>query len=425
MSEKETPWFVKGLWNTSPINFADELRDTMPYLPKRVYIRHAWREEVECGCVSYHIKDTIAVCCATSDIGVAEIDMGGPTNPYFVSCLKAVRAAFDATGRKTDLMMFTGGSNLEEYASRFNLAMENGANVLGIFGRGANDIPLLTEIIDWVKENVPSEVKILWCGGGGITRETPSSLPNRIKPMKIAIDALGDKLKHIDIYDSSGIGTPAVNKYICEMIKKEIGDVPICWHGHNDFGMASSNALGAVEGGAEWLDLVVNGLGDRAGNSDLAVVVMALKCLYGIKTGIKTEHLYQLSKLVEKASGVKVQWTRPVVGNFAFREDRHTSFLLSRRKKGEMWKGISYNPALVGQRHRLVFGKTATDPTTVKWLLDDMGLKYTDEDVNRIIWATMKEIDVRIEAEKDRFLLEHEIRDLCRKIIIENKQLKS
>jgi 2-isopropylmalate synthase len=420
---KDTPWFVKGLWNASPINFSKTLRDAMPYLPERVYVRHAAREEEECGCVGFLMKDKIALCCATSDIGVDEIDMGYTPHPYQVAQLKAVREAFDATGRTTDLMIVTRGPSLEEYTNQIDVSVEAGADVVGIIGTGARDIPLLTEILDYAKENTPNKVKLFVCHTG-ITGETEEGLQERIKPMKEAVRIAKDKLKHIDIYDSRGIGTPLVNKYICETIKKEIGDVPLCWHGHNDFGNASSNALGAVEGGAEWLDLVVNGLGDRAGNSSLEEVVMSLKILYGIETGIKTDQLYQLSKMMERVSGVKVMWTKPVVGDFAWREDSHTAGILRARKAGEMWRMQPYNPILVGQRHRMVFGKTVTNPGTVKWLLDDMGLTYTEDDVERIVWAAMKAIDVRIMAGEDRFLLEHEIRDLCRQILIENAKLK-
>lgn len=425
MPEKnETPWSIEGQWHTSPINFTEELRATMPYMQKRIHVRHAFREEEECGCVGYLMKDKIAVACATSDIGVEEIDMGYSNHPYQVESLRATKAAFDATGRTTPLMITTRGPSYEEYIHQVDLSVEAGADVVGIIGPGSRDPDLMMMILDWINENLPSHVKI-FTQYNGITRDNPSQLQDRINNlMKVVIKTAGDKLAHLDIYDSGGIGTPSVTKYLAETIRKGVGDTPFLWHAHNDFGMATANALAAVEGGADWLDLVVNGLGDRAGNSALEEVAISLKCQYGIETGIKTEQLYQLSKLVERVTNVKVMWTKPVVGDFAWREDSHTSFLLQRRRDGELGSYGAYNPALVGQRLRIVFGKTCTNPPTVKWLCDDMGLKYTEEDVEQIVWAAMKAIDVRAEAGEDRFLLEHEIRDLCRKIIVENSQIK-
>jgi isopropylmalate/homocitrate/citramalate synthase len=100
--------------------------------------------------------------------------------------------------------------------------------------------------------------------------------------------------------------------------------VPVRFHGHNDLGLATANALAAVVGGARGLDVTVNGLGDRAGNTSLEQAAMLLE-LRGWSTGVDTTRLGALSALVARSSGIPVSKLAPVVGAFAFahRSPRH------------------------------------------------------------------------------------------------------
>jgi isopropylmalate/homocitrate/citramalate synthase len=80
-----------------------------------------------------------------------------------------------------------------------------------------------------------------------------------------------------------------------------------------------ANTLAAVCEGVEIVHTTVNGIGERMGNPDLAEVALALEALYGVKLGLKYDKLYELSKLVERISGVKMPPHKPVVGNGAIR----------------------------------------------------------------------------------------------------------
>jgi 2-isopropylmalate synthase len=92
-------------------------------------------------------------------------------------------------------------------------------------------------------------------------------------------------------------------------------------HCHNDLGMATANSLAAVEAGARQIECTINGLGERAGNTALEEVVMAMKVRHDIlpyHTGIDTTRIMQASRLVATVSGFPVQFNKAIVGKNAF-----------------------------------------------------------------------------------------------------------
>jgi len=106
-------------------------------------------------------------------------------------------------------------------------------------------------------------------------------------------------------------------KNIVSRIKQK-SSILILVHCHNDFGLATANSLAGVEAGADAVDVVVNGLGDRGGNAPFEEVVLALEKLCGVKTGIKLNRVNELSRLVEEKTKIKKCKVKPIVGDFTF-----------------------------------------------------------------------------------------------------------
>jgi len=179
---------------------------------------------------------------------------------------------------------------------------------------------------------------------------TRSELGFLIKVCK-GVEEAGAKV--IDIPDTVGVMYPSAMKDFISKIRKEI-KIDLDVHCHNDFGMAVSNTLAAVEAGVNQVQVTINGLGERAGNADLEQVVMALKVLYGIETNIKTEKIYSTSKLVERLTGIRVMPNFPIVGDNAFAHESgiHVHAVL---KKPITFEPIK--PEMVGAQRRLVLGK--------------------------------------------------------------------
>jgi homocitrate synthase NifV len=125
-------------------------------------------------------------------------------------------------------------------------------------------------------------------------------------------------------------------------------------HAHDDMGLATANTLAACKAGASHVNTTVNGLGERAGNAPLEEVVLGLKKLYGMATGVELRGFPELSALVASASGRAVPWQKSVVGAGAFTHEAgiHVDGLL---KHPDNYQG--FDPGEVGQAHRIVLGK--------------------------------------------------------------------
>ena len=131
-------------------------------------------------------------------------------------------------------------------------------------------------------------------------------------------------------------------------------DLELEMHAHDDLGLATANTLSAILGGASHVNTTVHGLGERAGNAPLEEVVMGLKHLYAIETGIDPRQFAALSGLVAQASGRPVAWQKSLLGEGAFTHEAgiHVDGLL---KDPRNYQAI--NPAELGRMHTLVLGK--------------------------------------------------------------------
>jgi homocitrate synthase NifV len=159
--------------------------------------------------------------------------------------------------------------------------------------------------------------------------------------------------------------------------------IPVEMHTHNDLGMATANALAGIKAGALSVNTTVNGLGERAGNAALEEVVMALKRVYGIHTGIDTRRLLQLSRLVAKASNCPVPPWKAVVGDNTF---VHESGI---HAHGVLQNPVTYqpfDPAEVGWQHQFVVGKHS-GRHLVMAILKKHGINLNPEETQSIMNA--------------------------------------
>jgi len=131
-------------------------------------------------------------------------------------------------------------------------------------------------------------------------------------------------------------------------------DIELEMHAHDDLGLATANTLAAIVAGATHVNTTVHGLGERAGNAPLEEVVMALKHLHGIETGIDLSDYERLSTLVAAASGRPIAWQKSLVGQGAFTHEAgiHVDGLIKDRLN---YQGV--DPNEMGRDHTLVLGK--------------------------------------------------------------------
>ena len=165
----------------------------------------------------------------------------------------------------------------------------------------------------------------------------------------------------INIPDTVGYTAPVESADLIRRLIAEVDgaeDIIFATHCHNDLGMATANALAAVEGGARQIECTVNGLGERAGNTALEEVVMALKVRHDIMpwhTGVDSTRIMNISRRVATVSGFPVQYNKAIVGKNAFAHESgiHQDGMLKNAETFEIMR-----PADVGLAETsLVMGK--------------------------------------------------------------------
>ncbi|MDG6244758.1 MAG: 2-isopropylmalate synthase [Methanolobus sp.] len=186
----------------------------------------------------------------------------------------------------------------------------------------------------------------------------------------------------INVPDTVGIMSPSSMYELVKNINYQV-NIPIDVHCHNDFGIAVANSLMAAEAGASQIQVTVNGIGERAGNANLAEVVMCLHSIYGAKTNIKTEYLLETARMVEGLTGIHMPVNTPIVGDNAFAHESgiHTHGVL---EKSDTFEPGIMTPEMVGHKRRIVVGKHA-GKHAVKRSLEDMGIETNEEQLDEIL----------------------------------------
>ncbi len=199
----------------------------------------------------------------------------------------------------------------------------------------------------------------------------------------------------VNIPDTVGYATP--NDYgilirrIVEEVKAGREDVVVSTHCHNDLGLAVANSLAAVEAGARQVEGAINGIGERAGNTSIEEVVMALRVradAYGVGVGVTTEEIYETSRLVSEQTGYPIQFNKAVVGRNAFAHESgiHQHGVLRERTTYEIM-----DPMAVGMGTSVIVIGKHSGRAAFRHSLDQLGIEVSDA-VFETSFARMKEV---------------------------------
>ncbi|HEX4746378.1 MAG TPA: hypothetical protein VFU99_05790 [Gaiellaceae bacterium] len=181
--------------------------------------------------------------------------------------------------------------------------------------------------------------------------------------------------QEVVVVDTLGIATPEAAAFlVTEIVERLDHEVPVHWHGHDDFGLATAAAVAAVQAGATWVQGTVNGMGERAGNADLVEIALALEALYGIPTRLELGRARALSALVQELAETPLAAWKPVTGDNLFT-----------RESGAVAAQFHDPPAiepyaseLVGAERGIVLGKkSGLDSIRIK--VEELGLDVPEE----------------------------------------------
>ncbi|SOB89649.1 2-isopropylmalate synthase [Rhodobacter sp. JA431] len=201
----------------------------------------------------------------------------------------------------------------------------------------------------------------------------------------------------INIPDTVGYTLPSESAEIIAMLMEKVpgaDEIIFATHCHNDLGMATANALAAVSAGARQIECTINGLGERAGNTALEEVVMALKVrkdLMPYQTGIDTTKIMHLSRRVAQVSGFPVQFNKAIVGKNAFLHESgiHQDGVLKNVETFEIMK-----PADIGITETNIAMGKHSGRAALRSKLNDLGFELADNQLNDVF--------VRFKALADR-----------------------
>lgn len=383
-----------------------------PTLPSRVII---WDETLRDGeqtpAVSLSVDEKIEITKLLDETGIAIIDVGYP--------------AVSETERKTVKTIAAEGyiqasiaASARALRADVDICLECGVDEIPIFV-AFSDLHLKYKLRMTKEQVIEKAVDCVeYAKKHGIivdfvTEDTSrTSVDSTVQIFKAAIEAGADR---VVIADTVGFLRPLSMKFLVAKIRgslrKEVKrKVPLSVHCHNDFGLATANTLAAVEEGVAVPHTSVAGFGERAGNAPLEEVVVALEVLYNIRTGVKTERLYELAQLTEKYFAIPLPVHKAITGDNTFSHEAgiHVHGMLAHRLCYE-----PIPPALVGRETRFQLGKF-TGRHIVEKRLEVEGIEASRDQVRDVVEKIKRLQERREKAEILRIF--HRIKGLIREI---------
>jgi 2-isopropylmalate synthase len=223
----------------------------------------------------------------------------------------------------------------------------------------------------------------------------------------------------VNIPDTVGFMSPSEFGNIFKSLKQQvpgIEKIQLSAHCHDDLGMATANALAAVLNGADQIEGTINGIGERAGNTSLEEVAMALETrqeFYQAKTSLVLGEIYRTSRLVSKLTGMVVPGNKAIVGANAFAHESgiHQDGMLKEKTTYEIM-----SPETIGLKEsKLVLGKHSGRHAFREKLVD-LGYVLSDEQVNTA-FAKFKDL-----ADRKKQVADEDIRVIIEEKLIETPQ---
>jgi 2-isopropylmalate synthase len=213
----------------------------------------------------------------------------------------------------------------------------------------------------------------------------------------------------VNIPDTVGYATPSdygqLISRVVEEVKGDRDEIVVSAHCHNDLGLAVANSLAAVSAGARQVEGAINGIGERAGNTSIEEVVMALRVrgdAFGVEVGVTTEEIYETSRMVSESTGYPIQYNKAVVGRNAFAHESgiHQHGMLRERATYEIM-----DPAAVGMGSSVIVMGKHSGRAAFRHSLAEIGVELNST-AFETAFARMKEMaDHTGEVSRDQIRL--------------------
>lgn len=378
------PWEVEGRWFTSPWNFLPEARSGLNFPERVIFHDITLRDGEQQAGIVLNRDDKVSIARALAMAGVDRIEAGMP-----------VVSAQDEAAIK-DIVQADLGPDIFAFA-RCMAADVLKAKECGVSGVVV-EIPSSGHIIEraygWELERTV-ELSIeatLTAQQQGLETVFFTIDSSRAEfewyldlVERVATEGHMDALALVDTF--GGVAPQAVPVWV-EKVRERLPQVRLEAHFHDDFGLAVANSIVALASGVEVVHTTVTGIGERAGNTPMEELALALRMLYSAEHGLATEEFYSLSRLVRERTGHQIPSNRGVVGDRLFEvESGIIAGWYEQCIEDNPTELFPYHWDVVGQPPaRVVYGKGSGLPS-VSLAMKMLGLSAEDEQSRAILFA--------------------------------------
>ena len=339
--------------------------------------------------VAFTVDEKCAIACALAAAGVPEMEIGIPAmGEEEIECINTI-ASLDLP---SDLMVW-GRLTEGDLAS----ALRCQAHIVHL-SIPVSDIHLrhkLRQTREWVLEQVTRVIEKAVASGRKISLGAEdASRADAGFLTQVAQRAQACGASRIRFADTLGVLDPFTTFAAIARLRDAV-DMEIEIHAHNDLGMATANTLAALRAGATHANTTVNGLGERAGNAALEEVVMGVRHLHHADTGVNTQALLSISRLVARASGRQVAFNKSIVGEAVFTHESgiHIDGLLKNASTYE-----SFDPSELGRHRSTVLGKHSGSQA-VRQAYGLLGVVLDDDALTGRVLTRIRDHAMRVKRE--------------------------
>jgi len=369
----------KDIW-TSELNERDEVRRGFDRNKPVKFYDTTLRDGEQAVGVVFNPEEKFNIACGLADLGVGRIEAGFPRVSEADS--QAVKRILEA-GLDSEIWGFSRAVKgdldaLIQLGIRQTL-IEISTSEVKMQAYGFNREIVLQRVADAIKHAVDEDLRVLFFP----VDSTRSDLHYLQEVYECAIEAGASE---VAVVDTIGACAPEAVENLIRIVRGWIGpDMPLHFHGHNDFGLGTALAIAAVRGGADWIQGTINGIGERAGNSDLCEVALALSCLYDVPIELDLSQARKVSALVQEAGNYQVDGWRPVVGDNLF--TRESGAVANQFHIPEAIE--PYSADMVSAPRRIVLGKKS-GLSSIKLKLEELDLDVPEDQYAQLL-ADVKE----------------------------------
>ncbi len=382
---EESKYHKDGQYWISPYNFIPEVTGTLD-LPEKVEIHDATlRDGEQTPGLVFSVEEKVAIAKKLDEVGIDRIEAGMPAvSPQDFEAIKQI----SALGLNARIYTFARAMNAD-----IDKAVECGAD--GVIIEVPIGYPKLKYQFKWTWEDVlkKSADVINYAKDKGLhvvffpydtTRAREDDLTNLLTGIM-----KNSQPDSIGVVDTMGCATPEAIKYLVRKVK-DLTNLPVEIHTHNDFGTGVATELAAVTVGASCVHSCVGGLGERTGNAALEELILCLELLYGYDTKYELAKLPELGELLADITGIPYALNKPILGERNFTRESGIGVNLVVEKPLAMF---GTHPALTGRTGDIVLGKKS-GKASITYKLDELAIEGVSEDQIAELLAEVKKAGI-------------------------------